>query len=170
MKHFKSFLTILAVASLSIFIACGGGGSKKEDPEPEGKLKAEQLSFDTWAPSDVKLDNTPRTEWENFTLSFTANSSFTGGNYSTSGVPTDDGASDVWSASGSWAFVENSDGSLNLNQIIKDGDTANPVSVTVGINETAGTGDLTLSWTVPESGARIEGFTGNWAFTFELQQ
>ncbi len=161
MKYIKSLLTVAVIFSLIIFISCGGNG-KKPPAEPQGKAKSEELASGDWSPTSVTLDGTGRTEWDNFSLSFGTNSDFTGGSYQATGVPTDDGASDVFRTSGTWAFVENSDGTLNLDRIIKDGDTNNLVSVTVGANQ------LTLSFTVPAASGRTEGFDGLWIFTFSL--
>lgn len=166
MKFFKNTFVILAFASLVVLVNCkkkGGGG---EDPEPEGKATAELLSAGTWAPTTggVTNNNTPRDEWDGFTLTLTANAEFTGGSYSVSGMPSEADASLVWNASGgTWAFVQNSDGSLNLAQVIKDGDADNVLAVQVSATT------LRLAFTVPDPTARLEGFDGDWVFNFGQQ-
>ena len=176
MKYLKGLLTACVILSLMIFMSCGNG--KKTTPDPEGKLTGEQLSAGTWTPQagGVTVGGTPRSEWDNFTLSFTVNTtSFEGGSYSTTGVPTDDGASDVWRTSGSWEFLKDSEGNVVVptNTIIRDGDDSVPVTVNVDVvlddeGNATGDGQLTLSFTIPAPEGRVAGFDGPWVFTFDL--
>lgn len=164
MKYLKNVFTLMLVASLVIFMNCG---TVEPKPDPIGKVVAEKLAQGAWGTTvgGVTLDNTPREEWDNFSVTFTTNDDYTGGNYSTSGVPTEDGASRVWGAGGTWAFEDNN-GIPNLTKIIRDDNVE--LSVNVDVNDTGDAGSLTLSFPIPEEGARVAGFDGNWVFAFEL--
>jgi hypothetical protein len=164
MKHLTKFFAFLAVASLVIFMSCGGGGDNPE-PEPPGKVTAENLASTVWAPTNggVTLDGDPRTEWSGFTLSFTANSEFTGGSYTASGLPTTEfpEANVVWPGSGTWSFTTNAEGNLNLNEVERqDG-----VVATINVSETS----LTITFPIDDPNARVEAVGGQWSFTFAPQ-
>lgn len=163
MKHLKNVILSLTLLGLVIITSCKGG--KEPNPEPAGKITAEALAKATWVPTTggILNDNTPRDEWSNFTLRFTANAAFDGGTYTTTGLPAEDVDRLVWKQSGTWAFQKNGT-ALVLGTIIRDNDTTAPVNVTVALNATGTSGTLNLSFTVPEAAGRVDGFTGNWVF------
>lgn len=171
MKILKNTLALLALSSLLAVMSCG----PEPTPEPpEGQVTAEALAAGSWTPTTggITNENTPRDEWEGFSASFTANSEFTGGNYTAGPIPSEEDATLVWQSSGTWAFAENSDGSLDLGTIYRDGDTNVPVSVTVSTDEDADGnvtgGNLRLEFTIEDPNARTEGFYGLWVFNFEF--
>ena len=166
MKILKNTLAGLALISLLAVMSCGGGDP--DEPEPEGKITAEALAGKSWTPTTggITNENTPRDEWDGFSVSFTANEDFTGGNYTAGPLPSEDDAALVWQTSGSWAFAENADGSLDLGTIYRDGNTAVPVALTVSSAEDGSTGSLRMEFTIPDPDARIEGFYGLWVFSF----
>ena len=167
MKFLKNTLVVLAIASLVVLVNCKGKKGKDPDPEPQGKATSELLEAGTWVPTTggVTNNNTPRDEWDGFTLTLTANADFTGGTYAVSGMPSEADAELVWKSNGgTWAFVKNADDSLDLGKVIKDGDADNVLAVTVSATS------LRLQFTVPDPAARVDGFDGAWVFNFELQQ
>ena len=177
MKYLSKLLTLLVFLSLVIFISCGGNNGGGDDPEPPvGQAVAEQLAAVTWTPESggVTLDGDARTEWSEagFTLSFDANSDFTGGTYSVQNVPDFEDADLVWNPSGGqWAFDTNGDGEVITDKIIRDGDESVVLSVSVSVDdiENPTSGTLTLTFTIPEPTNRIDGFTGPWSFRFTVQ-
>jgi hypothetical protein len=170
MKLFRNLLLLLATAFICVQMSCGGDDP---DPIPVAKETAESLSAGTWVPSTVNNEGTPREEWPDFTLTFSANAAndYLGGTYATSGLPSEEDASLVWKTSGSWAFKLDENGEPLLNTIIRDNDGIE-LTVTVGVDdvEAPTNGNLSLSFTVPEQGSRAEGFFGLWEFSFGLQQ
>ena len=101
--------------------------------------------------SSATNGGTPRDEWTGFTLSFSIDSDLTGGSYTASGIPSDEGADLVWSTSGT--FTANSDLSVLTRN---DG-----VVMTMVASATA----LNISFNINDSGGRIAGFTGDWVFS-----
>ncbi len=158
MKYIQKLLTIAAVFSLIIFISCGGGGSDPE-PDPQGKEKGELLVASAWVPTSVTNENTPRDEWANFSLSFTINTTtYDGGSFSVSNMPSETDATKVWpSSGGQWNFKASGD-QLDLGTIVR----SDGIEMAANITESS----LTLSFTVPETSGRVEGFEGAWVFTF----
>ncbi|MFT4736886.1 MAG: hypothetical protein ACI8QD_001622 [Cyclobacteriaceae bacterium] len=164
MKIFKNVLIALAFVSLTVLLSCGG--TDEPDPDPEGKSTAEALAGKSWIPSSITNENTPRDEWTGFSVSFTTNDAFTGGNYTAGPLPAEDDAILVWKTSGTWAFKENADSSLNLGTIIRDGDTAVEVIITPSVNADGTSGTLRVAFNTPDPAARLDGFFGNWVFNF----
>ena len=91
-----------------------------------------------------------RDEWTGFTLKFGLDTDIAGGSYTASGIPSDEGANLAWSTSGT--FTANNDLTVLTRN---DG-----IVMTVVVSETA----LNVSFTVPESSGRVDGFTGAWVF------
>jgi hypothetical protein len=163
MKHFKNVLLGLSLLGLIAISSCGK--KKNPTPDPPGKLTAESLAATAWAPvaGGVRNDGTPRDEWANFRLTFTANANFEGGTYTTTGLPAEDTNQLVWKSNGTWEFKKNGN-NLVLGTIVRNDGVE--MNVTVNVNEAKTAGTLSLSFTIPEAGARIEGFTGPWVFNF----
>ena len=166
MKHLSKLFAFLAVASLVIFMSCGGGGDDP-DPEPPGKETAEALAATVWSPSQggVRLDGQERNEWleAGFTLSFTPNSDFTGGSYTASNLPSTDfpEANVVWPASGTWSFTTDAEGNLNLDEVERqDG-----VVASINVSETA----LTITFPIEDPNARVDAVGGQWSFSFSAE-
>ena len=103
-----------------------------------------------WSLSSATNAGTPRDEWTGFTLKFGIDTDFAGGSYTASGIPSDEGANWSWSTSGT--FTANND----LTALTRN----DGIVMTLVISETA----LNVSFTVPESGGRVDGFTGAWVF------
>jgi hypothetical protein len=170
MKIFKNTLAILAFASLVVLVGCKKGGKDTPDPEdPEGKATAEALAANAWTPTAVSLDDVPRDEWSDFSITFSPNSDFTGGTYSVSGMPTEENSAWVFKPNGgSWEFVENSDGSLDLSNVIKDGDSENVVAIVLNVADDNSSGTLRMTFTAVDPTAKLDGFDGAWVFSFEF--
>ena len=156
MKRLSNLLAALVFASLVIFMSCGGGGSDPA-PTPSELAAADLVGSWTVNASSITYDNgNPDGTWTNFALSFTGSAS--GGSFTTTGTPTEGDFSAVWPASGTWSFITaggTADGAI---QGIDRGD----VEMDVNVSETS----LTLSFTVPDQGARTSGIAGEWTFTF----
>jgi len=103
-----------------------------------------------WSLSSATNAGTPRDEWTGFTLKFDLDTDLAGGSYTASGIPSDEGANLAWSTSGT--FTANND----LTALTRN----DGIVMTLVISETA----LNVSFTVPESSGRVDGFTGAWVF------
>jgi hypothetical protein len=173
MKNFKNYLSAIAFISLVGVMSCNP--DPDEPAPPIAKEAGEVLAAGTWAPTTggITNENTPRDEWEGFQVTFTVNEDdFASGRYTAGPLPTEDDAALVWKTSGEWAFAVNSDGTPDLNTIIRDGDTSTPVSVTIsgdrdGDGNVTG-GNLRMEFNIPDPDARLDGFYGTWVFTFEF--
>lgn len=153
MKKITQLLTALVFCSLMIFISCGsddGGGGSETDPRD---VAAANLTK-TWSVESATFNSTARDEWADFTIGFAYNTETDEGSYTTSGVPTDDGADAVWGSNITWTYTSETTPSAFLRS---DGIT---VQSTLNADNT----QLTLSFTVPEAGSRVAGFTGQWVF------
>lgn len=174
MKVLKNTLTALAFLSLIIAMSCNGNKGKDDpEPDPVAKVKGEALAAGTWTPTTggITNENTPRDEWDGFTVSFTVSESdeYRSGNYSTTNVPTDENADLVWKSSGTWEFGEKADGTPDLGIIYRDGDTTVPIAVTVATTgDPVSGGTLRLEFSIPDPNARVEGFYGTWVFNFSF--
>jgi hypothetical protein len=157
MKHVLNLLSVAAVFSLAVLISCGGN-DPGEEPDPVGKERAEALASATWATNSVTNEGTPREEWADFTITFSANSGFTGGTYTTENYPSEDADNLVWKASGQWEFGGDGD-NIDINTIYKDGDTENGLSIVVSAGAS-----VNIEFDVPDPNARAEGFFGKWVF------
>ena len=173
MKHLKNTLAASAFISLMIVMSCDPGGTEPEPPVAQEAGTA--LAAAAWTPTTggITNENTPRDEWEGFQVSFTVDEGdeYRSGNYTAGPIPVEDDAILVWKTSGTWAFAENTDGTPDLGTIIRDGDTAVPVSVTISgekDGEVYTSGNLRMEFTVPQPAGRTEGFYGNWVFNFEF--
>ncbi|MEQ8473100.1 MAG: hypothetical protein RIC35_18035 [Marinoscillum sp.] len=167
MKRITQLLTALVFCSLIIFVSCKK--KKKPDATEDPRDAAGQALAGPWVPTSVKFDDANRTEWSDFVISFAYNTDTDQGNYTVSGVPTDDGASDVWgTANGTvnWTF-DGIDETADVGRVIRADGTGTPMDVTV--NSTESPTALTISFTVEDPDARVAGFYGTWSFVFELQ-
>ncbi|MEQ8238810.1 MAG: hypothetical protein RIA69_06340 [Cyclobacteriaceae bacterium] len=152
MKKTTQFLTTLVFLSLSIFISCGGDDAPTP---PDVRIAQGALATGTFSESGVTADNSAREEWDGFSLTMTYDATtFTGG-FTATGVPSNDGASAVWPASGTWTFGGTAE-APDLNTIVR----SDGVSMDANISATA----LTLSFNIPEAAPRT--FDGNWVFSF----
>jgi hypothetical protein len=175
MKILKNTLTALAFISLIAAMSCNGGGDDPE-PDPVAKATADVLAAGNWTPTTGGITNesTPRDEWEGFTVTFTANSSddYKSGTYTAGPLPQEENAALVWKTSGNWAFAENGDGTPNLGIMYRDGDETVPISLTVSGNEDGDGnitgGNLRMAFEIADPNERVEGFYGEWVFSFEF--
>ena len=169
MKKFQILLLSASLVALTVLTGCPG------DEEPEPPSAGEEqfgLIEGTWTISEVSFDGTSRIDtWGNsFTLTFSGGSEdattlIWGGNYSSAGHNTTDepDALTVWPASGNWVF----DGENDVQSFTRSDGI--PVSITSvsGLGDGTATRTLVLTFTIPESGTRIEGFEGApWEFRF----
>jgi len=157
MKLLTRTLSLLTIASLTLFFAnCGGGGGEKAPEEVQlGKLSK------TWVLGTATLDDMASTQiGSDFAL--TISGSFNSGspdgpyNYSVTGTSTPS----PWPASGTWTFDSISgDGG----QIIREDG--------IGITYLIGSdGRLTLTFTClicDYAGARTSDISGNWEFILD---
>ncbi|MEQ8337399.1 MAG: hypothetical protein RIA62_08640 [Cyclobacteriaceae bacterium] len=151
MKRVTDLLTALVFISLVVFISCNKGGGGDDGPTPQEEQVAKLVGTWVLATDGAKLGTTVRPEWEGLTVVISGN--IDGGTIAVTGIPSDNGASDVWPSSASWTFG----GSISeLDRV--DGISMNIQSVT----DT----QLIVTFTVSTSD-RVTGFEGSWTFTFE---
>lgn len=102
--------------------------------------------------SSITFDGgVPDGTWTDFTIVFQGDEN--GGSYATAGVP--DGFQDVWPSGDTWVF-ENED----ANTLIRGVDES-IMSLSVSATE------LSLTYTVVQKGARVDGLYGEWHFEFD---
>lgn len=151
MKRVTDLLTALVFISLTVFISCNKGGGGDDGPTPQEEQVAKLVGTWVLATDGAKLGTTVRPEWEGLTVVISGNAD--GGTIAVTGIPSDNGASDVWPTSTSWTFG----GSISeLDRV--DGISMDIQSVT--------NTQLIVTFTVSSSN-RVEGFEGSWTFTFE---
>ena len=149
-KIIKTLFFVGSCAALLIFTNCGGGDDTAEAPSLT-PAEANALLLDKdWSLSSVTNAGTIRDEWTGFTLKFGIDTDLAGGTYTASGIPSDEGANLAWSTSGT--FTASSD----LTTLTRN----DGIVMTLVVSETA----LNVSFTVPESSGRVDGFTGAWVF------
>jgi len=152
MKKATQLLTTLVFLSLSIFVSCGGEDAVTP---PDVRIAQGALATGTFSESGVSADGTSREEWDGFSLTMTYDATtFTGG-FTATGVPSNDGASAVWPASGTWTFGGTA-AAPELNTIVRN----DGVRMDANVSATA----LTLVFNIPEAPART--FDGAWTFSF----
>ena len=157
MKRITQLLTALVFCSLIVFISC----KKKKKSEKDDPRDAVGMALSkTWSPTSVTKDTENRTEWDGFTIGFTYNSETDIGGYSVSGVPSNEGASDVWGSGLSWTF-DGEDESADTGTILR----SDGVTVQATLDNPDAPTTLTLSFTITDASARAAGFNGAWIFT-----
>ena len=151
-KIIKGLFFTCACATLLIFANCGDDSdpSQSEEINPSAAETNASLLDKNWSLSSATNAGTPRDEWTGFTLKFDLDTDLAGGSYTASGIPSDEGANLAWSTSGT--FTANSD----LTTLTRN----DGIVMTLVVSETA----LNVSFTVPESSGRVDGFTGAWVF------
>jgi hypothetical protein len=151
MKKTTQLLTTLVFLSLSVFISCGG-----DDPVAIDTRDAQGvLASGTFNENGVTVDGGTREEWAGFSLTMSYNADTDQGTFSSSGAPTNDGATDVWPSSGTWTFGGTADAPVIGTIMRSDG-----VEMSANISATA----LTLGFNIPDAGGRT--FGGDWSFAF----
>ena len=169
MKHLKIFSLLFLVAALMVLTNCG-----KDDTgpkiDPQLQAAGNSLIAGEWVPTSVTFQGSPRAEWDQFKLSFTVNEEYTGGTYTSTGYPEEDEDMAVWKASGTWSFVENSDGTYSPNKLIKDGNETEEINMVVLVDDPDNptSGDLSLVFFVAEPSARTAFVGGEWEFNMEF--
>jgi len=159
MKVLARILSLIVVASATtLFMNCdgGGGGGKSEEETQLDKLKG------TWTLSSVTLDNTPRSDFQDVTM--TISGTFTKGGtyqYIFSGTFPNPSPWQIKSP-GTFKFDENNIGS----KLVRGGDN-------IVINYTVSSSSLTLSFTCSScdyaggaASGRVGEVNGNWVFNF----
>lgn len=153
MSKNRTYIIVLIGVLLIIFNI--SGCKKKNDPTPK-EQKISSLAF-TWKATQVSLDGYDVSSYFNgFTL--TISSDYT---YSTTGG----NSPNPWPTSGVWSFTKNTDGSLNLDKVMRDD------GLEILIQEINNT-SLELSFTHDASmhqSGRTEGISGVYNFTFTNQ-
>ena len=149
-KTIKTLFFLGSCAALLIFTNCGGGDDPAEPVELTPAEANALLLAKDWSLSSATNAGTIRDEWTGFTLKFGLDTDIAGGSYTASGIPSDEGANLAWSTSGT--FTANSD----LTTLTRN----DGIVMTLVVSETA----LNVSFTVPESSGRVDGFTGAWVF------
>jgi len=150
-KIIKTLFFVGSCAALLIFTNCGSDDDDDGGEVTLSAAEANALLLDKdWSLSSATNAGTPRDEWTGFTLKFDLDTDLAGGSYTASGIPSDEGANLVWSTSGT--FTANND----LTALTRN----DGIVMTLVISETA----LNVSFTVPESSGRVDGFTGAWVF------
>jgi hypothetical protein len=173
MKILKNTLAALAFVSLIAAMSCNP--DPEPEPDPVAKATADVLAAGSWTPTTggITNENTPRDEWDGFTVTFTATKAddYKSGTYTAGPLPSEEDAALVWKTSGTWAFKDNN-GTPDLGTMYRDGDETVPISLTVSGNEDADGnitgGNLRMEFEVPDPNARVEGFYGTWVFSFEF--
>ena len=150
-KILKTLFFVGSCAALLIFTNCGSDDDDDGGEVTLSAAEANALLLDKdWSLSSATNAGTPRDEWTGFTLKFDLDTDLAGGSYTASGIPSDEGANLAWSTSGT--FTANND----LTALTRN----DGIVMTLVISETA----LNVSFTVPESSGRVDGFTGAWVF------
>jgi len=150
-KIIKTLFFVGSCAALLIFTNCGSDDDDDGGDVTLSAAEANALLLDKdWSLSSATNAGTPRDEWTGFTLKFGLDTDLAGGSYTASGIPSDEGANLAWSTSGT--FTANND----LTALTRN----DGIVMTLVISETA----LNVSFTVPESSGRVDGFTGAWVF------
>lgn len=150
-KIIKTLFFVGSCAALLIFTNCGSDDDDDGGEVTLSAAEANALLLDKdWSLSSATNAGTPRDEWTGFTLKFDLDTDLAGGSYTASGIPSDEGANLAWSTSGT--FTANND----LTALTRN----DGIVMTLVISETA----LNVSFTVPESSGRVDGFTGAWVF------
>jgi len=150
-KILKTLFFVGSCAALLIFTNCGSDDDDDGGEVTLSAAEANALLLDKdWSLSSATNAGTPRDEWTGFTLKFGLDTDLAGGSYTASGIPSDEGANLAWSTSGT--FTANND----LTALTRN----DGIVMTLVISETA----LNVSFTVPESSGRVDGFTGAWVF------
>lgn len=150
-KIIKTLFFVGSCAALLIFTNCGSDDDDDGGEVTLSAAEANALLLDKdWSLSSATNAGTPRDEWTGFTLKLNIDTDLEGGSYTASGIPSDEGANLAWSTSGT--FTANND----LTALTRN----DGIVMTLVISETA----LNVSFTVPESSGRVDGFTGAWVF------
>ena len=95
-----------------------------------GYTPAEMLLSGKWIVDHVKFEEDTLENWSPFTLEFTYDAGKNGGGYQATSIPTASPAH-IFSDQGSWSFRVNSNGNLDLGQIIFDDWNSCPVWIAV---------------------------------------
>lgn len=157
MDKFLKFFTFSLFAALIVFASCGGGDDDDDDSGP-GTDPVDDIVNNliadngAWAIREggVTLESVAADGWESFglTLSGTASSI----SFSTSG--SDDPT--VWPGSGTFTFVDGSDG--------KKGTRGDGIEIDITVSATS----LRLEFDITEG--RSKGIVGSWSFNLEKPQ
>lgn len=134
--------TMLLIAFLSVFAIYG---CKDDDPQPtqeELKIKALTGTWSVGTTGSVLLDETPTSEWKDFTLTM-ADRTFTSATMHER----------IWPATGTWNFDNG-----NLNRMVRNDGVMMDISRSGNM--------LILDFMISEaSGGRPQGINGNYKFT-----
>jgi len=138
---------ILIALTLMMGVMINSCKKTKVTPKTEEELQIEKLAL-VWVPKAgtgaITIDGVDvSTDWANFVLTVTDKAYQTTGSFST----------EVWPASGSWAF------GADVNTLVRDG-----IDVSIAVTDTALR--LEFDYTV---GGRLEAIEGKWIFNMVPQ-
>ena len=144
MNRFTYLLSFFALVALILFSACN-----PEEPEKSDEEKQLEALAGTWNVTDVTLDGTVDTGFNNMVLTLTSSKG-----YSTSGGD----FSPVWASSGTFEFKADTKGEV----IVRDD------AVEIAISNLSGT-NMTMSFEYQDAGigCRSKGICGTYVFNFE---
>lgn len=155
------FLLLVLTAGLCVFSGC-----EDDDPDFVAASDASQTqliageSGKTWLPVRIAFEGgpPPPNMAEGFSLTLKPDGTYT----STNGNP-------AFFTQGTWRFARNDAGDKNLYAIVKDDNTANPVTIHPDLLGTS----MKLTFVVPEDGGsfgRTMGLGGTYEIELEAQQ
>ena len=149
MKIMKSLFLACTCATLLIFANCSGSGGDDPVAAPTAAQKNATLLDGTWKLNSVTNEGSPRDEWTGFTLTLSLDDDFKGGNYNTTNIPDED-TEGVWASSGTFTASD------DLTVLTRNDGT----KITLQVSAST----LSLSFNIPQSGGRVDGFAGDWVF------
>lgn len=146
--------------TLMMGILLVAGCKKKDDPGPSAEELQKTAMTKTWTITSARLGTESITDLSGLTLTIDGSLNYTTNSTSVSRQP------NPWPTGGTFAFGENSDGTTNVNQVVRDGE------VTMTISVSADGGSMTLDFTFDDdtqrgSNGKSEAVDGSWLFVFE---
>lgn len=160
MKKLQPIFMICAIASLTIFMSCGGDDSGDDGGDPIDPRDAQgQMLSGTWNVTTAEFEDTARPDWDGATVTFTYNADSDEGTYVVTGVPTEAEGADAAAVLGaegesiSWTF----EGENDVNTIVRED------GVEMNISSLTDSG-LAFNFELTGVGSRVAGFDGTWEF------
>ncbi len=153
MKQIGKFIVLGAI--LSLFLV---SQSCKKDSGPGQTVEDAQLGklSKTWTATNVKLDGTDQTGYDNFTLTISGTAGNTSFGYTAAARP----PLSSWPSSGTWSF-----GASPETQIVRDPNTSDQLDLTYAVTDTQL--QITYTFNGPGYPGRTSNVKGQWVFTFQ---
>ena len=157
MRKLSSLVIAIFLGSLIIVSGC-----KKPPVEPtktDEEIQIEKLSK-VWVPTTavnaVTIDGTDvSADWSGFVLTIENKT------YSSAGAD----QANVWPGNGTWQFTTNTDGTADVNNILRSGNSAD-VEISITVSETSL--KMEFDYDVSVNG-KLSGTTGKWIFNMVPQ-